>query len=87
MLASKRENPRLRDALKPAAIRQRWERHNDTHLAVLVVPERQGEFGAGAQERELVRAVAVRLYRGGGRRFKGQGLNYLEYLDLIADPD
>jgi len=26
VLASKRENQRLRDALKPAAMRQRWER-------------------------------------------------------------
>lgn len=65
VLASKRENQRLRDALKPAAMRQRWERRNDTHLSALVAPEREGGFGAGEQERELVRALAGWVYGGG----------------------
>ena len=62
VLARKRENQRLRDALKPAAMRQRWERRNDTHLSALVAPEREGGFGAGEQELELVRAVAGWVY-------------------------
>jgi hypothetical protein len=42
MLASNRENQRLRDELTPAALRQRWLARNDAHLELFVAPEPGG---------------------------------------------
>ena len=42
VLASKRENQRLRDELKPAALRQRWLARNDAHRELFVAPEPEG---------------------------------------------
>ena len=64
VLASKRENQRLRDELKPAALRQRWLARNDAHLELFVAPEPEG-FGAEKGDREAVRAVAGWVYGGG----------------------
>ena len=68
VLASKRENQRLRDELKPAALRQRWLSRNDAHLELFVAPEPEG-FGAEKGDREAVRAVAGWVYGGGARSF------------------
>ncbi len=61
VLASKRENQRLRDELKPAALRQRWLARNDAHRELFVAPEPEG-FGAEKGDREAVRAVAGWVY-------------------------
>jgi hypothetical protein len=63
VLASRRENNRLRDELKPTALRQRWLARNDAHRELFVAPEPEG-FGAEEADREAVRAVAGWVYGG-----------------------
>lgn len=68
VLASRKENNRMRDELKPEALRQRWLARNEAHYALLVAPEPQG-FGADESDRDTAKAVAKWVY--GGDRQRG----------------
>ena len=62
VLASRKENNRMRDELKPEALRQRWLARNEAHLDLLVAPEPRG-FGADEADRDTAIAVAGWVYR------------------------
>ncbi len=64
VLASKRENQRLRDELKPAALRRQWEERNDVCFHQLTAPEQAGGLGADPADHRTARAVARWVYRG-----------------------
>jgi hypothetical protein len=61
VLASRKENNRMRDELKPEALRQRWLERNETHFGLLVAPEPEG-FGADEADGETAKAVAGWVY-------------------------
>jgi len=61
VLASRKENNRMRDELKPEALRQRWLERNEAHFDLLVAPEPEG-FGADEADRDTAKAVAGWVY-------------------------
>jgi hypothetical protein len=61
VLASRKENNRMRDELKPEALRHRWLERNQAHFDLLVAPEPEG-FGADEADRETAKAVAGWVY-------------------------
>jgi len=61
VLASRKENNRMRDELKPEALRQRWLTRNEAHVDLLVAPEPEG-FGSDEADRETAKAVAGWVY-------------------------
>jgi hypothetical protein len=61
VLASRKENNRMRDELKPEALRQRWLERNERYASVLTGPEPNG-FGAPEEEQESVRVIAEWVY-------------------------
>lgn len=67
VLASRKENNRMRDELKPEALRQRWLARNEAHLDLLVAPEPEG-FGADESDRDTAIAVAGWVYGARGAR-------------------
>jgi hypothetical protein len=62
VLASRKENNRMRDELKSEALRQQWLERNEEHFDLLVAPEPEG-FGADEADRETAKAVAGWVYR------------------------
>jgi hypothetical protein len=61
VLASRKENNRMRDELKPEVLRQRWLARNEHYASVLTGPEPNG-FGAPEGEQESVRVIAEWVY-------------------------
>jgi hypothetical protein len=61
VLANKEANKKLRDELKKPEWRTKWLARNESHLAQLIAPAPHG-FGAIAEDRETVRAIADWVY-------------------------
>jgi hypothetical protein len=64
VLASKKVNNALRDALKPTEWRDRWLARNDSDFAQLTAPVPDG-FGAIPEDRATSEAIAAWVYQRG----------------------